>query len=121
MPMQKWALDEMLHELELATKELEVHEELELRHIVLQNPRGVAFWLQRKRKKRMDEKIEEELRLWSSGAILNLVDFAIALEDMRELVRNQKEADLAKSPDEPPASTAPNSSIAAGPRKDLSM
>lgn len=89
-PMQEWAHKEMLRDLELAAEELET-EEVEMRYAASQNPMGVMFWLQRKRKKKLEEEAEDNFRIWFSGLVLNFVDFAIMLEEMRDFMCNPKQ------------------------------
>ena len=102
--MQKWAYEEMQRNLELAAEEMEA-EELELRYAASRNPRGVRFWLQRrKRRKDLADEVAEELRLWSSGLVLNLVDFAILLEEMRDFRRNLAQQDT-ESPELKPGNS----------------
>lgn len=86
MQQQKWAREEMLRELEREQEELEENQMMELRYAATQN--GLMFWLQKKRKKkRLEEDVRDSIRLWTSGLVFNLVDFMIALQEMRDYAR----------------------------------
>lgn len=86
MRQQKWAREEMLRELEREQEELEENQMLELRYAIA--PNGLMFWLEKKRKKkRLQEEVQDGMRLWTSGLIFSLVDFMIALQEMRDYAR----------------------------------
>lgn len=88
MSHQKWARNEMLRDLQIAQEELEANELMELRYTATQN--SLVFWLQRKRKKSLEERVQDDIRLWTSGLVFNLVDFAIALQEMRNYLSEPK-------------------------------
>lgn len=86
--MQDWAHTEIESELREAEREFATHlEARDLEFVYVRIGGQWTFYIRRKRKKGFADDVEENLKVWASGLILNLVDFAIAMEAMREFIQ----------------------------------
>lgn len=93
-PMQDWAHSSIQRELEETEKNLGPYLDSRDWEIVYRRVGGCwMIWIQRKQRASIDdispafaEQVEENFQLWTSGPIFSLVDFAIALEKLRDFI-----------------------------------
>lgn len=110
-PMQDWAHASIQRELEETEKSLGPYIDSRDWEIVYRRV-GACWmvWLQRKPKKSINdripsfaEEVEENFQVWTSGLIFSLVDFAIALENLRDFIHQLKQETSVSRGDVPDA------------------